>query len=52
MVVQKPAGLSTKTTLFFFPQEYYPVLKTIAQVGYTVSLTTLIVAFCILAAIK
>ncbi|GFG32524.1 hypothetical protein Cfor_01170, partial [Coptotermes formosanus] len=32
--------------------EYLPVLKTIAQVGYTVSLTTLVVAFCILAAIK
>jgi hypothetical protein len=33
-------------------QDYFPALKTIAQVGYTVSLSTLVVACCILATIK
>jgi hypothetical protein len=33
-------------------QEYFPALKTIAQVGYGVSLSTLVIACCILAAIK
>jgi hypothetical protein len=33
-------------------QEYFPALKIIAQVGYTVSLSTLIIAFCVLASIK
>ncbi|XP_033610284.1 parathyroid hormone 2 receptor isoform X5 [Cryptotermes secundus] len=32
--------------------EYFPALKTIAQVGYTVSLSTLVIACCILATIK
>lgn len=32
--------------------EYFPALKTIAQVGYGVSLSTLVIACCILAAIK
>jgi hypothetical protein len=33
-------------------QGYFPALKTIAQVGYAVSLSTLLVAFSILASIK
>ena len=33
-------------------QDYVPVLKTIAQVGYTVSLISLVIAFTILATIK
>ncbi|XP_015601323.1 parathyroid hormone/parathyroid hormone-related peptide receptor isoform X2 [Cephus cinctus] len=32
--------------------QFLPVVKTISKVGYTVSLSTLIVAFCILATIK
>ncbi|XP_021927811.1 secretin receptor-like isoform X2 [Zootermopsis nevadensis] len=31
---------------------YFPALKTIAQVGYAVSLSTLVIAFCMLASIK
>ncbi|XP_069690155.1 secretin receptor-like [Periplaneta americana] len=32
--------------------EYIPVVKTIAQIGYAVSLSTLVIAFCIIASIK
>ncbi|XP_072761769.1 secretin receptor isoform X2 [Anoplolepis gracilipes] len=33
-------------------QKFFPIVKTISKLGYTISLFTLIIAFCILAAIK
>lgn len=33
-------------------KKFFPIVKTISKLGYTISLFTLIVAFCILAAIK
>lgn len=33
-------------------QKFFPIVKTISKLGYTISLFTLIIAFCILATIK
>ncbi|XP_047351891.1 parathyroid hormone/parathyroid hormone-related peptide receptor-like isoform X3 [Vespa velutina] len=49
VVMDIPGVHSNNVTLI---KKYFPILKAISKVGYSVSLFTLIIAFCILAIIK
>ncbi|XP_076756933.1 secretin receptor isoform X1 [Xylocopa sonorina] len=49
LVVDLPGGQVNNATLM---KKFFPIVKTISKVGYTISLFTLIVAFFILATIK